>query len=82
MDYGKFYYLERYLLEEVGPRFRSSGILEPIDLFMIFIWKANRAKTRVRDNLKNRAKGSSLMQRQKLQTRYRTQKITENGLES
>lgn len=58
MNYGKFYHLERYLLEEVGPRFRSSGTIDPIDLFMIFVWKANRAKTRVRDNLKSRANGS------------------------
>jgi hypothetical protein len=58
MDYLKFYHLERYLLEEVGPRFRSSGTIDPVDLFMIFVWKANRAKTKVRDNLKNRANGS------------------------
>ena len=43
-DYLKYYDLEHYLLEEAGPRFRSSGAIEPIDLFMIFIWKANRAK--------------------------------------
>jgi hypothetical protein len=58
MDYRKFYNLEKYLLEEVGERFRSSGVIDPVDLFMIFIWKANRAKTRVRDNLKRRAGGS------------------------
>jgi hypothetical protein len=29
-----------------------------VDLFMIFVWKSNRAKTRVRDNLKRRANGS------------------------
>jgi len=58
MDYTKFYHLERYLLEEVGPRLRSSGDIDPIDLFMIFVWKSNRAKTRVRDNLKRRANGS------------------------
>jgi hypothetical protein len=58
MDYVKFYHLERYLLEEVGPRFRSSGTIDPVDMFMIFVWKANRAKTRVRDNLKNRTNGS------------------------
>jgi hypothetical protein len=58
IDYCKFYHLERYLLEEVGPRFRSSGAIEPVDLFMIFIWKANRAKTKVRDSLKRRANGS------------------------
>jgi hypothetical protein len=57
-DYLKFYNLEHYLLDEVGPRFRSSGAIEPTDLFMIFIWKANRAKTKLRDKLKKQANGS------------------------
>jgi hypothetical protein len=58
MDYRKFSDLERYLFEEVGPRFRSSDVIEPVDLFMIFIWKANRAKTKTRDKLKKLADGS------------------------
>jgi hypothetical protein len=58
MDYAKFHNLEGYLLEEVGPRFRSSGAIDPIDMFMIFVWKANRAKTKVREGLKNRSNGS------------------------
>jgi hypothetical protein len=57
-DYLKYYDLEHYLLEEVGPRFRSSGAIEPIDLFMILIWKANRAKTKIRDKLKKQANGN------------------------
>ncbi|MGE5770707.1 MAG: hypothetical protein ACM3Z4_01460 [Hyphomicrobiales bacterium] len=57
-DYRKFYNLEEYLLGEVGPRFRTSGIIRPIDMFMIFIWKANRAKTKYKDNLKKRADGN------------------------
>ena len=52
-DYRKFYNLEEYLLGEVGPRFRTSGIIRPIDMFMIFIWKANRAKTKYKDNSKS-----------------------------
>jgi hypothetical protein len=55
IDYRKFYNLERYLLEEVGPRFRDCGVIEPIDLFLIFVWKSNRAKTRVRDKVKKKA---------------------------
>ena len=27
MDYVKFYHLERYLFEEVGPKFRSLGTI-------------------------------------------------------
>ena len=57
IDYRKFSNLGRYLLEEVGPRFRSTGTIEPVDLFMIFIWKSNRAKTAVRNNLAKPAKG-------------------------
>jgi hypothetical protein len=55
MNYLKFYDLEKYLFEEIGPQFRQSGTIEPIDFFMIFIWKSNRAKTKVRDRLKSRA---------------------------
>jgi hypothetical protein len=43
---------ERYLLEEVGPHFRTTGIIKPVDFFMIFIWKAERAKTYERERLK------------------------------
>jgi hypothetical protein len=43
-DYLKFYDDERYLLDEVGCRFRETGVLEPADFYMILIWKAERAK--------------------------------------
>jgi hypothetical protein len=57
-DYRKFANIEVYLFEEVGPQFRASGMLEPVDLFMIFIWKANRAKTKTKKALQKRANGS------------------------
>ena len=57
-DFIKFYDLERYLFNEVGPRFRSSGVIEPVDLFMIFVWKTNRAKTTIRNKLKKLAHGN------------------------
>ena len=44
-DYLKYYDDERYLLEEVGPKFRVSGSLEATDFLMILVWKANRAVT-------------------------------------
>jgi hypothetical protein len=56
-DYGKFYDLERYLFIEVGPRFARTGDLSPADFYMIVIWKANRAKTKVRDRLDKREGG-------------------------
>ncbi len=43
-DYRKFYNNERYLLDEVGPRFREIGALEPADFYTLLIWKAERAK--------------------------------------
>ena len=55
LDYGKFYDLEAYLFAEVGPRFAKTGNIDPTDFYMIVIWKANRAKTRVRDRLIDQA---------------------------
>jgi hypothetical protein len=43
-DYSKYYNLEAYLFDEVGPRFRSAGQLELIDFYFILTWKTNRAK--------------------------------------
>ena len=51
-DYLKFYDYEHYLLTEVGPRFRKTGELSAADLYLVFIWKANRAKNYHRDRLK------------------------------
>ena len=51
-DYRKFSNLGRYLIEEVGPRFRATGAIDPVDMFMIFIWKANRENTRVKSNIR------------------------------
>jgi hypothetical protein len=45
-DFRKYYDVERYLFDEVGPLFRKEGIFQPEDLFLILIWKANRAKNR------------------------------------
>lgn len=50
-DYRKFCNLENYLFSEVGPRFADTGELSPVDFYIIVIWKANRAKTRVRKRL-------------------------------
>jgi hypothetical protein len=46
LDYRKYYDAERYLLEEVGRRFRDTGELEPADFYTMLIWKAERAKNR------------------------------------
>jgi hypothetical protein len=57
-DFLQIYNLEKYLLDSVGSRFRATGRIEPIDFFMMIIWKSNRAKTRIRDKLKTRANGN------------------------
>ena len=43
-DYRKFYYVERYLLNEVRPRFQKTGELDPADFYSILTLKAARAK--------------------------------------
>jgi hypothetical protein len=43
IDYREYYNDESYLLEKIGPRFRSSGMLDAADFLMILVWKANRA---------------------------------------
>lgn len=55
IQYQKFYNDERYLLEEVGPQFRKTGVIDPPDFYMILIWKAERAKTNHLKRLKNKA---------------------------
>jgi len=52
-DPQKYYNLERYLLEEVQPRFQKNGSIGAFDFFSIVIWKANRAKSRVADKLRD-----------------------------
>jgi hypothetical protein len=44
IDYRKFYDDELYLIDEVGPRFRETGALEPADFYTLLIWKAERVK--------------------------------------
>jgi hypothetical protein len=51
VDYLKFYDLEHYLFTEVSSRFARSGAISPADFYMIVIWKADRAKTRIRNRL-------------------------------
>lgn len=51
MDYKKFYNLEEYLFQDVGPGFRKTNTLSVADFFCIVIWKANRAKTNIKRKL-------------------------------
>jgi hypothetical protein len=50
VDYLKYYFLEDYLLGEVRYNFcERKGVLLPEEFFSIVIWKANRAKTKMKD---------------------------------
>jgi hypothetical protein len=51
IDYRKYYYLERYLFDEVTKTFEKNKTLSAFDFFCIVIWKANRAKSKVAERL-------------------------------
>jgi hypothetical protein len=55
VDFRKYSDVEKYLFDEVGPSFRN---VQPEDLFLILIWKANRAKNKHRLRLMKIANGS------------------------
>ena len=45
LDPRRYYDLEGYLFDEVGPRFHEQGWLSAFDFFSIVIWKSNRSKS-------------------------------------
>ena len=51
MDYLKYYYLEDYLFGEVKNNFQKRGYLTSEEFFCIVIWKANRAKSKIKTKL-------------------------------
>jgi hypothetical protein len=53
-DFRRYYKLEQYLLDVVGPRFRKQGTLSTEDFICIIIWKANRAKTKILELLRKK----------------------------
>lgn len=55
MPYRKYYHLERYLFDEVGPRYRKTGRLAPVDLYFVLIWKASRVKNTAQQRLARKA---------------------------
>ena len=46
-DFRELYHLERYLFENVTPRFQQFGVLSTFDFFCVVVWKANRSKSKV-----------------------------------
>ncbi len=57
-DYSKYYFLEGYLFGEVTNNFRKHKYLTSEEFFCIVIWKANRAKSKVKNKILK--KGGSL----------------------
>lgn len=51
MNCLKYYYLEDYLFEEVRNNFQKRGYLTPEEFFCIIIWKANRAKSKIKTKI-------------------------------
>lgn len=52
--------LEKYLFHQVTQRFRDERSIGAFDFFCIIIWKAERAKTTIAENIKRTAKSSNL----------------------
>jgi hypothetical protein len=57
VGYLKYYDLEKYLFDDVREKFHRDGVIDPVDFYIILIWKANRAKNKTRDRIA-RAAGS------------------------
>ena len=53
IDYLQLYDLERYLFETVHHRFHRDNEISAFDFFSIVIWKANRAKSKVANKLRD-----------------------------
>ena len=57
-NFEKYYSLEKYLFNDVKNSFHKKKYLTPEEFFCIVIWKANRAKSKVKEGLLSRTKGS------------------------
>lgn len=60
MDYTKYYYLEKYLFNEVKNAFHERGFLTAEEFFCIIIWKANRSKSKIAARMKATCPGLNL----------------------
>lgn len=62
IDYLKIYSLEKYIFEDINKHFRCRGWLFAEELFCIVIWKANRAKSKIAEIIKDKRKGRESFQ--------------------
>jgi len=63
MDFRQYHDLEDYLFRIVRTRFARQRYLSAFDFFCIVIWKANRAKSRVANRLKNASKAQGNLEK-------------------
>ena len=68
MEYRQFYNPESYLLQTVRSRFERDRCLSARDFFCIVIWKANRAKGKIADKLRQRSGHKNLEEAVRLLT--------------
>ena len=57
-DYRRYYHLESYLFDEVGPKFREHGVLSAYDFFCIVNWMDSHWKSRIRNLLQAKGEGN------------------------
>lgn len=56
LEFFEYYLLEDYLFDAVSRTFQERGYLTPEEFFSIVIWKANRAKTKIKRKLTRNGK--------------------------
>ena len=59
INYLKYYWLEKYLFEDVRKNFNKNGCLTPEEFFAIVIWKRNASKTQIIRGFKNSSQSIS-----------------------
>ena len=57
-DYRRYYNLESYLFEEVGPKFREHGHLSVYDFFCVLAWINSHWKSRIMTLLRTKGEKS------------------------
>jgi len=79
-DYLEVYHLENYLFTTVANKFVATGNISLIDLYMIIIWKAPRAKSYALDRLRRIGKGEAAEAVSMMATALRDAKEPKNRL--
>ncbi|MDP3469606.1 MAG: hypothetical protein Q8S11_14800 [Daejeonella sp.] len=57
-DYSKYYFLEKYLEDEVNINFHRNKVLTTKEFFSIVIWKSNRPKKQIAASIAKNANGN------------------------